>query len=59
MDGQMAEQGIRSLKLTYPNYRAVIDKFIKIILSNYNNRICDLTMFWIDHTSNILIKHQF
>jgi hypothetical protein len=59
MDGQMAEQGIRNLKLTHPNYRAVIDKFIKIILSNYNNSICDLTMFWIDHTSNILIKHQF
>ena len=59
VDGQMAEQGIRSLKLTDPNYRAVIDKFIKIILSNYNNSICDLTMFWIDHTSNILIKHQF
>ena len=55
----MAEQGIRSLKLTDPNYRAVIDKFIKIILSNYNNSICDLTMFWINHTSNILIKHQF
>ena len=31
----MAEQGIRNLKLTDPNYRAVIDKFIKIILSNY------------------------
>ena len=49
----MAEQGIRSPKVTDPNYRAVIDKFIKIIHSNYNNSICYLTMFSIDHTSNI------
>ena len=45
---KMAEQGILSLKLTNPTYRAVIDKFIKIIHSNYNNSICDLKIFWID-----------
>ena len=34
MDDQMAKmakQGIPSLKLTDPNYRAVIEKFIKIL----------------------------
>jgi hypothetical protein len=42
----MAEQGIPSVKLTDPNYRAVIDKFI---LSNYNNSICDLNIFCISY----------